>query len=83
MDITENTTILKQFEELEKRIEQLVKTLVLQEEKNLELSQKIESLEEALRKRIDLEQRYSKERTLIRSNIDNLLVKLEGILNVV
>ena len=82
MEITENQAIINQFEKLEKRIEQLIRSLASQEETNLELVKKIESLERELRKRIDLEQRYSKERMFIRSNVDNLLTKLEDILNV-
>jgi len=81
VEITENQTIINQFEKLEKRIEQLISSFTSQEEKNLELIQKIESLEREHQEKTDTEERHSKEKALIRSKIDTLLTKLEGILN--
>ena len=46
MESTENQNIIDQFEKLEKKVEQLIRSLALQEETNLELVKKIESLED-------------------------------------
>jgi protein-arginine kinase activator protein McsA len=44
---------------------------------NLELSNKIKSLEEELQGKIEAEEKIAEEKALIRSKIDNLLVRLE------
>lgn len=80
MEDTENKTILNQFDDLEEKVERLIEFLASQEEKKEELIKKNESLEEDLRKRVEIEQRYSEERTLVRSKIDGLLAKLGDIL---
>ena len=46
---------------------------------NRELKNQNDSLNEELQNRINAEKSYNEERDLIRSKIDNLLVKLEGI----
>ena len=74
-----NQSILRQFEELEKRVERLIGFLVSQKEKTLALKKRIDELEGELRNQAEVEKRYVKERTLIRSKIDNLLIKLDDI----
>ena len=71
--------ILKQFDEIEAKVERLVEVIKSLEAANLELKNKNDSLNEGLQNRINTEKSYNEERDLIRSKIDNLLVKLEGI----
>ena len=68
---------LNQFEQIEKKIEQLIVVCKSLEVTNLELSNKIKSLEEELQGKIEAEKKIAEEKALIRSKIDNLLVKLE------
>jgi protein-arginine kinase activator protein McsA len=75
----DNELILRQFDEIEKKVEGLIKVFKTLEATNLELRNKIESLNTALQDRIEAEEKYAKERDLIRSKIDSLLVKLEDI----
>ena len=53
METTEYQVIIHQFEKLEKRLEHLIRSLESQEEKNLELANKMGRLEEELRKGLD------------------------------
>lgn len=75
----DNEIIFKQFEELENRIENLIKVNKLYEASNLELNRKIEKLEEELRVKAEFEKSYNRERELIRSKIDSLLAKITDI----
>ncbi len=71
----ENEIIFSQFEDLEKKVENLIKTCRSLELNNSELKNKIERLEEELKGKVEAENRYHQERELIRSKIDNLLGK--------
>ena len=71
--------ILKQFDEIEAKVERLVEVIKSLEVTNRELKNQNDSLNEELQNRINAEKSYNEERDLIRSKIDNLLVKLEGI----
>ena len=75
----DNEFIVGQFEEIEKKVEKLIDVLKSQETANLELKNKIKRLEEELQGKNEAESNYSQERALIRSKIDNLLVRLEDI----
>ena len=75
----DNQAILSQFEEIEKKVEKLIDVCKSLETTNLELNNKIERLEEALRGKVEAENSYQEERALIRSKIDSLLGKLEDI----
>lgn len=75
----ESQFILKQFEEIEKKVERLIEIRKSHEETNLELENKIKGLEEELQGKIEAEKRYAQEKALIRSKIDSLLVKLDDI----
>ncbi len=79
MGIPDNQSILRQFEELEKRIERLIGFLVSQEEKALALRKRIDDLEGELHRQTEAGKQYVEERALIRSRIDNLLTKLDDI----
>jgi peptidoglycan hydrolase CwlO-like protein len=78
----DNKIILKQFEEIEKKVEKLVDVYKSLEAKNLELKNKINGLEEELQGKVDAETNYTQEKALIRSKIDSLLVRLEDIIEV-
>jgi len=75
----DNELILRQFDEIEKKVENLLLAFQALEATNGELQHKIESLNAELQSRIEAEKKYAKERDLIRSKIDGLLVKLEDI----
>ena len=71
--------ILRQFEEIEQKLEKVVALCKSYETINSELKNKIMKLEEELQGKIEAEKSYFHERDLIRSRIDNLLSKLNGI----
>ncbi len=73
----DNESILKQFEEIEKKVENLINVCKSFETTKLELRNKVERLEEELRGKVEAENNYAQERALIRSKIDGLLGRLE------
>ena len=73
----DNEFILKQFDEIEKKVENLINVCKSFETTKLELRNKVERLEEELRDKVEAENNYAQERTLIRSKIDGLLGRLE------
>lgn len=75
----DNELILRQFDEIENKLEKVVAVCKSYEAINLELNNKIVKLEEELQGKIETEKSYSLERNIIRSKIDNLLSKLDGI----
>lgn len=75
----DNEIIFKQFDDLENKIENLIKVNKSYETSNLELRRKIERLEEELQAKAESEKSYNRERELIRSKIDNLLAKITDI----
>jgi len=75
----DNELILRQFDEIENKLERVVAVCKSYEAINLELNSKIVKLEGELKGKIETETSYSLERDIIRSKIDNLLSKLDGI----
>jgi peptidoglycan hydrolase CwlO-like protein len=75
----DNEIILRQFEEIEKKLERLIDVYKSLEATNIELKDKIKRLEEELQGKVDAENKYTQEKNLIRSKIDGLLVRLEDI----
>ena len=75
----DNEIIFREFEELEQKIDTLVKACKSYEAENIELKEKIERLEEELQGKVEAENSYQRERELIRSKIDSLLGKLTDI----
>ena len=73
----DNESILKQFEEIEKKVENLINVCKSFETTKVELRNKVERLEEELRGKVEAENNYAQERALIRSKIDGLLGRLE------
>ncbi len=78
----DNEFILRQFEEIEKKVEKLIDVYKSLEATNLELRDKIKRVEGELQGKVDAETNYTQEKALIRSKIDSLLVRLEDITEV-
>lgn len=70
---------LQQFDEIENKVERLIKVCKSLESSNLEMRNKIDQLNAELQKKVQAENSFAEEKALIRSKIDNLLVKLEEI----
>ncbi len=75
----DNEKILQQFEEIEKKVEKMIAVLKSFEATNAELRNKLERLNGELQEKVEAEKNFNEERGLIRSKIDSLLVRLEGI----
>jgi len=78
----DNDTILKQFNEIEDRVESLISRCSSLETANTELTTVVENLEATLKGKEAVENRDGEVRTLIRSKIDSLLERLDGITEV-
>lgn len=78
----DNEFILKQFDEIEKKVENLINVCKSFETTNSELRNKVERLEEELQGKVEAENNYAQERALIRSKIDGLLGRLEDMTEV-
>ena len=72
----ENDEIVRQFDEIEQKVGRLIEASKSLEATNQELQRKVASLERELQGKITVESNYIEERDLIRSKIDNLLVRL-------
>jgi len=77
--VLDNEFILRQFEEIEKKVESLINVCKSLETTNLELRNQIERLEEELQGKVEAENNYAQEKALIRSKIDSLLGRLGDI----
>ena len=77
-----NDIILEQFNEIENRVESLISRCSSLEKANLALTATVENLETSLKDKETAENQESEIKTLIRSKIDNLLERLDGITEV-
>jgi len=68
-----------QFDQIEQKVGNLINQCKKLENLNFELSEKVKSLEAELQKKVETESEYSKQKTLIRSKVDNLLAKLNDL----
>ena len=75
----DNDLILRQFGEIEQKVEKLLGVFKSVEAQNVELQNKIETLEKELQGKIEAEKRNQEEKSQIREKVDNLLAKLEAI----
>lgn len=75
----DNEAILEQFGEIEKKIDSLVKTNRNLASINSELKEKIATLEVEIQKKTESENRNNEVKTLIRSKIDSLMERLDGV----
>lgn len=71
--------LMRQFEEIEQKVERLIAICNSLQARNNLLKQTIAGLEAELSSRTEAVEKYSEERMMIRSKIDTLLVKLENI----
>jgi len=75
----DNDLILKQFGEIEHKVENLIENCKAQAATNSELKNKLNSLEEEIQGKVEAENNYAEEKALIRSKIDGLLARLDDI----
>lgn len=78
----DNAILSDQFNQIEKKIVRLIAICNENEAANLELKNKIKSLEEELLGKIEAENGHAQEKALMRSKIDSLLVRIEEIIEV-
>ena len=71
--------ILQQFELIEKKVEHVVQVRKQLEEQNHELNQRIKELEALIQEKIEAERKHGELTTLVKSKIDSLIGRLEGI----
>jgi protein-arginine kinase activator protein McsA len=71
--------ILRQFQDIEQKVERVSGVCKSFKATNSNLLNKIKRLEEELQHKIEAENNYNEEKALIRSKIDSLLVRLEDI----
>jgi len=71
--------VLRQFDEIEQKVGKLIDVYKSLEATNLEFKTKIERLEEELQGKVEAQNDYQEEKALIRSKVDNLLTRLEGL----
>ena len=76
-----NETIIRQFDEIETKVEKVVSALQTFKSENAELKQQIEGLEETLRQKEEAENHFAEEKRQIRGKIDGLLSKLGELSN--
>jgi len=69
---------MHQFDQIEEKIGNLIERCNLLEKLNFELSSKVNSLEAELTEKVEIENKHSEQKALIRSKIDNLLLKLDN-----
>jgi len=75
----DNDFVLKQFGEIEQKVERLIENCNAQVAANSELKNKLISLEEEIQGKVEAENNYAEEKALIRSKIDGLLARLDDI----
>ena len=78
----DNEFILIQFEEIERKVDNLINVCKALETTNSELKNKIKRLEEELQGKVEAENSYAQERALVRSKIDGLLARMKDITEV-
>ena len=75
----DNDFVLKQFGEIEQKVERLIENCNAQAAANSELKNKVIRLEEEIQGMVEAENNYAEEKALIRSKIDGLLARLDDI----
>jgi hypothetical protein len=69
--------VLRQFEDIELKVERLIQICKAHEATNSELKSNIKSLEEEIQGKVEAERSYAEEKALIRSKIDGLLARID------
>ena len=75
-----DASVFRQFEEIEQKLERLIEVCKAHEATNLELKSKIKNLEEEIQGKVEAERSYAEEKALIRSKVDGLLARIDGII---
>lgn len=75
----DDQSLINQFQTIESRLDALIQICKDKDKQNEELSLRIEKLEEELRTKVEAEQRYLEEKALVRSKVDQLLMRLDEI----
>ena len=75
----DNDNVMLQFDQIEQKVGNLIKRCKSLENLNFELSDKVKSLEAELKKKVEIENKHSEQKALIRSKVDNILAKLNNI----
>ena len=75
----DNDFVLKQFGEIEQKVERLIENCNAQAAANSELKNKVIRLEEEIQGKVEAENNFAEEKALIRSKIDGLLARLDDI----
>ena len=78
----DNDFVLKQFGEIEQKVERLIENCNAQVAANSELKNKLIRLEEEIQGKVEAEKNYAEEKALIRTKIDGLLARLDDISDV-
>ena len=73
--------VFRQFEEIEQKLERLIEICKAHEATNLELKLKIKNLEEEIQGKVEAERSYAEEKALIRSKVDGLLARIDGMIS--
>lgn len=71
--------ILQQFELIEKKVEHVVQVRRELEQQNRDLTNRIEELEQVIQAKVASERKHDELTTLVKSKIDSLIGRLEGI----
>jgi hypothetical protein len=74
-------SVFRQFEDIEQKVDRLIEICKANEATNLELKSKIKSLEEEIQGKVEVERSHAEEKALIRSKIDGLLARIDGIIS--
>lgn len=75
----DNEVIIRQFDDIEEKVEFLIEFCQSLETANAELQEKIKRLEEELQSRSEAETLYNEQKNLMRSRIDGLIEKLNNV----
>ena len=76
METMGNGQLFSQFDEIEKRVEQLFEKIQSLETLNAQLKEQISELEKGVKKKAEEEEKYLEEKALIRSKVDGLIQKI-------
>jgi len=73
----DDNNVMRQFDQIEEKVGNLIERCNLLEKLNFELSEIVKSLEAELSEKVEIENKHSEQKALIRSKIDNILLKLD------
>ena len=76
METKGNGQLFSQFDEIEKKVEQLFEKIQSLETLNAQLKEQISELEKGVKKKAEEEEKYLEEKALIRSKVDGLIQKI-------